>query len=179
MGCTGRTYVHCFRKRCYGRLCTAGEAHPTRRFRGSGEAEGLSGSIGQPAIGRVQGAQIGGIFGFWAKGGSTTTSVDIIPMRPAGLHVETYPNPFREQTAFRVDLPWDGELRVDIIDAAGRTVSSLQRMHLQRGYHSIPWSARDKRGAALPSGAYRAIITAVDTRGMVTHSASVLLLHAR
>ncbi len=142
-------------------------------------SDGIKASIGQPTTGRTQSVQTGGIFGFWATAGMATTSVDATPLRPTGLDVETYPNPFREQTAFRVDLPSDSDLRVDIIDAAGRTVSSFTRMDMQRGNHSITWSARDNRGGALPSGAYRAILTTADASGADSHRASVLLLHTR
>jgi hypothetical protein len=72
--------------------------------------------------------------------------------------VAAAPNPFREATRVRFDLPGDfaatGLARVDVYDVAGRRVRTLSRGARSPVRDSYEWDGRDALGRPVGSGVY-------------------------
>ncbi len=65
-----------------------------------------------------------------------------------------YPNPFSSSTTVSFVVPEAGQVRIDILDASGRTVSTLLDGSVSLGAHSIRWQGKDRSGAYVASGVY-------------------------
>ena len=75
------------------------------------------------------------------------------------------PNPFRAATEIGFSLSQraaSGNVRLEILDVAGRRVAALLDQRLGPGRHSIAWNGRADGGAALGSGIYFARLTTQD-----------------
>jgi aminopeptidase N len=85
---------------------------------------------------------------------ANVTAVD--PMAAAaGLELAMpSPNPTRGATSIRFTTPRDGAVDVDVIDAGGRRVASLQHGAMAAGEHRLEWSGRGADGHALRPGVY-------------------------
>ncbi len=70
------------------------------------------------------------------------------------------PNPFNPSTTVSFALARDGRVRVDVVDAAGRSVAVLLDAERSAGEHAVAWNGRDARGGAVPSGVYFARVAA-------------------
>lgn len=71
------------------------------------------------------------------------------------------PNPIRDATTLRFDLPRAGEASLEIYDVSGRRVAELLRgERVAAGAHSVRWDARDGRGRSVAPGVYFAKLTA-------------------
>ena len=64
------------------------------------------------------------------------------------------PNPARGAVALRLDIPGAGELAVDVLDAQGRHVATLERGSAAPGRRAITWSGCTDRGGRARPGAY-------------------------
>lgn len=64
------------------------------------------------------------------------------------------PNPARGRVALAIRRTGDGELRVDVLDAAGRRVRELHRGAAPAGETRMDWDTRDDGGAPVPAGVY-------------------------
>jgi len=87
-----------------------------------------------------------------ARAGFEPVPVGIEPEAPlpVGPRVHgVYPNPFREQAAFRFTLPAAGTVTLTIHDVLGRTVATLLDAPLSAGEHLLPLS-----GSGWASGVY-------------------------
>ncbi len=62
---------------------------------------------------------------------------------------QNYPNPFNPETKFRFDIKQAGLVKLRIIDAAGKEISTLVNSQLKAGEYEFKWNA-----ANLPSGVY-------------------------
>jgi hypothetical protein len=72
------------------------------------------------------------------------------------LHLyPVYPNPSRDGTTLRFDVPSHaGGVYLDIYTAEGRRVRSLVSGEWERGRHQLVWDGRDGSGNAVASGVY-------------------------
>lgn len=64
------------------------------------------------------------------------------------------PNPFRERTTLRLDLPAAAAVRAEVFDPAGRHVRTLVARALPAGRHTIAWDGLDAAGRPAPAGLY-------------------------
>ena len=64
------------------------------------------------------------------------------------------PNPFQDETTFRLSLASSGEVRLEIVDVRGRLVKGLIRGELQAGKFHATWYGDDERGHRVSSGVY-------------------------
>lgn len=75
--------------------------------------------------------------------------------RPSGeMAPVCRPNPFREATTLRFQLPKSGLAKVSVYDAAGRLVFTKRFDRLLRGIHEWQWRGLDSSGERVPSGVY-------------------------
>lgn len=65
-----------------------------------------------------------------------------------------YPNPFNGSTLITYRLGQDGEVHLDVFDAAGQKVKSLVRGFWPAGTYGVHWDGRDDKGRAAASGVY-------------------------
>jgi hypothetical protein len=64
------------------------------------------------------------------------------------------PNPTRGTISFSVVVPREQKVGIDVIDATGRHVATIQRGALAVGEHPFKWRGRDDAGAPAPAGIY-------------------------
>ena len=64
------------------------------------------------------------------------------------------PNPFRDGTTLRFQVPSADDVRLDVFDVQGRRVRELVSTRLDAGSHTVDWDGRDDRGNSLASGLY-------------------------
>jgi hypothetical protein len=79
------------------------------------------------------------------------------PFLPTRLRLgQNYPNPFNAATILPFSVPQKpgGELRLEILNAAGQVVTTLLNGHLEPGQHQARWDGRDEHGHPLASGLY-------------------------
>ena len=83
-----------------------------------------------------------------------------------------YPNPFILSTNISLNIPQTENIKVDIYDMMGRSICTLKNDIMQKGIHTIEWSARDENGNKLPGGIYFARIQTSN----ITRNTKMLLL---
>lgn len=72
-----------------------------------------------------------------------------------------FPNPFRDATEFRFELPFSARTSLEIIDVTGRRVASLlQGDRLEAGSYRRVWDGRDSEGRDVATGVYFIRLTA-------------------
>ena len=64
------------------------------------------------------------------------------------------PNPFKEHTRIRFEIPITSEVNILIYDALGRKVKTLVKHEYQPGQYTITWDGTDSHGNSLPPGTY-------------------------
>lgn len=75
------------------------------------------------------------------------------------------PNPFNPSTEIRFDLPRQGPVTLQVVDARGRQVAVLLAGAMRNsGSHAVHWDARARDGRVLPSGVYWAQLDAQGVR---------------
>ncbi|HKW15848.1 MAG TPA: T9SS type A sorting domain-containing protein [Candidatus Krumholzibacteria bacterium] len=85
---------------------------------------------------------------------AAATGVGNTPAITALTVLQNHPNPFTGETQLSVGLPARGDIRVAIYDVTGRRVRSVLVPAQEKGWDTLRISARDDRGAPLPSGVY-------------------------
>ncbi|MDM7926036.1 MAG: family 43 glycosylhydrolase, partial [bacterium] len=69
-----------------------------------------------------------------------------------------YPNPFNPGTRIRFHLGSKGQVRIMLMDAAGRKVRSLMDKDHSAGWIETEWDGRDDNGEDAPSGMYLCVL---------------------
>lgn len=87
-------------------------------------------------------------------------SVDNAPTGARVLLDPVTPNPARDGASLRFRLPGAGDVRLSIVDLAGRRVRGLASGRAAAGVHTVLWDGRDDAGRRLPAGAYWARLSA-------------------
>jgi hypothetical protein len=74
---------------------------------------------------------------------------------PTGLALgPAEPNPFRTETSFHLDLPYEAAVGLTIYDVSGRVVVRPADGALPAGDHVLAWDGRDRDGRAVAAGVY-------------------------
>jgi hypothetical protein len=81
------------------------------------------------------------------------------PARTAELR-QNSPNPFNPHTVIGYYLPGACRVRLEVFDAAGRSVKVLVDGTQPAGEHEVNWDGRDSRGVMSASGVYFYRLTA-------------------
>lgn len=103
--------------------------------------------------------------------GSAATPVGP-PAAPRAIALRSEPNPMRESSRVRFEMPRAGAARLRVVDAAGRVVRWLVDGERPAGRHEARWDGRDAAGARVPSGRYFYVLSA---GGLESRSAVVLV----
>ncbi len=74
------------------------------------------------------------------------------PFEP--LLAQNSPNPFRQATVIRYQVPENDHITLRIYDAMGRQVKSLVDSEQPRGEYEITWDGKGETGETLPAGIY-------------------------
>lgn len=118
-----------------------------------------------------------GIAGAWTAIGEIICpqilGVDSRPLSAGVNLAAAYPNPFRESTTLRFNMPSRSRATLRIHDLAGRLVRTVVDTELQAGSQTTSWDARDDRGARVAGGTYFARLM---VGGMVA-SRTMILVH--
>lgn len=109
--------------------------------------------------------------GVYRMGGVTT--VPGPDARLAGRALAVHPNPSRQGMRVVFRAPSLGPVRLEVIDAAGRRVSTLVSGTLPRGVYERAWDGRDAQGRDVPAGVYLMRLSAggqvTTTKLAITH----------
>jgi hypothetical protein len=89
---------------------------------------------------------------------SATSVDDGRHLHPTSLSISNYPNPFNPSTRISYSVPQSGHVTMTVYDMLGRAVSTLVDRSVEKGNHTVSWSARDHQGNDVPSGIYFARI---------------------
>jgi len=89
----------------------------------------------------------------------TGTAAGAAPPPPARL-LAPWPHPANPSVTVAFELDAPGRARLTVLDAAGRRVALLAEGTFPAGRHAFTWRGRDGAGRPLPSGVYRAVLTA-------------------
>lgn len=71
--------------------------------------------------------------------------------------VRAAPNPFHASTSVVLDVNEPRDVRLTILDAAGRRVRELDAGRLSVGRHTVRWDGRDANGAPAAAGIYHVV----------------------
>jgi len=80
----------------------------------------------------------------------------VLPKKPM-LH-RVFPNPFNPTTIIRFQLPYNGDVRLDIYNLRGQLVETLIDENRKAGLHHVKWNGKDMYGKAVSSGTYFAVM---------------------
>jgi len=72
---------------------------------------------------------------------------------PGEFHFSAFPNPFNNAVVFKISLPEDSPVLIEIFDMSGRKVNHIYTQ-FKAGIHSLIWNAIGYGGAELNSGVY-------------------------
>lgn len=100
-------------------------------------------------------------------------NTDVAPLAAGALLAPAYPNPFNPSTTLQFENVVESELRLIIVDSAGRRLRELAAGRFAAGQHSVVWDGRDDAGRPLPSGLYLAQLIA--DQGLVGRQKLMLL----
>jgi Zn-dependent metalloprotease len=67
---------------------------------------------------------------------------------------QNYPNPFNPATNISFSLPQQSQVRLEVFDILGRSVTTLINKELNAGSYSAIWAGDDRSGAQVSSGVY-------------------------
>jgi hypothetical protein len=78
-----------------------------------------------------------------------------LPTAPLTFSVEqNHPNPFSPSTTIRYTLPNPSNVRIDVMDPAGRRVRILMNGHETAGVHAVTWDGLDRNQHRVEAGVY-------------------------
>jgi len=121
----------------------------------SGGAITLMGTVGQTAIGTVEGGTTTAYLGFWVPPIiSNTTGVPVPGDVVSNSTLKNFPNPFNTTTTISYDVPERSLVRVRVFDLSGQMVKELVNSVQGAGAQEITWDGTDERGMEVTSGTY-------------------------
>lgn len=111
----------------------------------------------------------GGDF-FLCRFGADQSGIESPARPPAVWLSEAYPNPTRAAVALRLELAREDNVRIDILDVAGRLVTTVHEGPFEAGSHVVRWDGRRTDSGSVSPGVYFARVVAgprVETRRIV------------
>ena len=122
----------------------------------------LNGTVGQPAVGSMQGSERLHGAGFWypTRGFVTGVSEDHGELPAAFLLEQNYPNPFNPATMINGQWPEASDVKLRVFDLLGRQVALLASGWYPAGRYSFRFDA-----SGLASGLYMYRLDATSASG--------------
>lgn len=79
---------------------------------------------------------------------------------------------------FQIDyaLSAEAQVRIQLVDAAGRVRATLSQGTRSAGLHTAVWNGRDQAGVALPTGSYLLQVEAVNSEGEQTRTVTPVVI---
>jgi hypothetical protein len=68
--------------------------------------------------------------------------------------VSSYPNPFRTNVTFKIEMKQDLDNQIRIYNIRGQLVMEFPQTHYQKGENKVIWDGRDSNGKNMASGVY-------------------------
>lgn len=68
--------------------------------------------------------------------------------------LQNYPNPFNPTTVIRYELLRSSPVRLQIVNALGQTIRTIDEGVKQEGVHNVVWNGKTDNGAGVSSGVY-------------------------
>lgn len=112
----------------------------------------LMGTVGQSAIGTVEGGSTTAHLGFWVPRTNTTNAVPTTGGVASSLR--NYPNPFTSTTTIYYTINHRSQVRVRVYDVSGQLVKELVDAVMDAGSGDVVWDGSDSRGEEASSGTY-------------------------
>ena len=98
---------------------------------------------------------------------SGITEDDFQPTAPQRFELSrNFPNPFNSSTAFEFSLPFSEEVKIAVVDAAGREIDVLFTGGMPAGKHTLVWDGRTKDRGEAPSGIYLIFVSSASFTGI-------------
>jgi hypothetical protein len=104
--------------------------------------------------------------------GAAAGEAEAFPPERGSPSLSSSPNPFNPMTAISVRGAPGETVTVSIYDVTGRSLCDLRIRTDSRGEATLRWGGTDRRGAALPSGVYLAVLS---SGGRVLASSKLVL----
>lgn len=95
---------------------------------------------------------------------------------PEEFSIQAFPNPFNPSTRILYALKSAGQVRMSIIDIAGREIAFLVDSRQSEGRYSIVWKGMNSAGKQVGSGVYFAQIVVTDEAGAIAFEQTIRLL---
>jgi hypothetical protein len=111
---------------------------------------------------------------FYGEGPGSTTTTTVMSLsqnNPLTLE-QNIPNPFRERTTIDYSISKACNVKLQVLDMAGRVVETLADSRLQPGKYSVSWNA-----SGYSAGIYFYRIMASDNKGVFNYSKKMILLN--
>ncbi len=86
---------------------------------------------------------------------SNVQNKEVIPL----LDINNYPNPFKKETVFRYELPFDTKVMIKVYDIRGREMITLVDKEEKAGVKTLTWNGNGSAGKKLNPGIYISIIS--------------------
>jgi hypothetical protein len=126
---------------------------------GTASSSGHSASftVGQPAVGRLEGTNFLALVGFWQGDAQVAVRENADPGRRGRLANELStpaPNPFARSTRIQYTVSGPSEVGIAVCDRVGRVVRTLVNGSRPAGRHEVRWNGTDDRDRLVPAGVY-------------------------
>lgn len=114
---------------------------------------------GDPVLPHDLDGTVADIGPFWFDQ-SGATDAPIVDGEVDGLALSITPNPFRPSTgaAIRWSMPREASVSVDVVDVAGRRVTTLVDGQRRAGMNEAHWDGRTANGTRAAAGVYLAVV---------------------
>ena len=103
-----------------------------------------------------------------ARDSVSLQTLDTTGAIPRVLALRALTNPFRDRLEMVLALPQAAEVRLEILDVAGRIVRRMPSARMVAGEHRIGWDGKGSDGRAVSPGAYWASVW-INDRRLVRH----------
>lgn len=114
----------------------------------------LYGTVGQIAIGTVEGGTTTAYLGFWVPQLQNTTGVEVTDPNPGEKNLRNYPNPFNTTTTVFYEVAQRSQIRIRVYDLSGQLVKNLVDQVDEAGAKQVVWDGTDESGHEVTSGNY-------------------------
>ena len=113
----------------------------------------LFGTIGQTAVGTIEGSGKTAYLGFWVPFPSGASAAPDEPK--TGLaYLRNYPNPFNTTTTIYFDVKQRSQARLRVFDMSGQLVSDLMDAVVEPGSQEVAWNGMTTSDQEAASGTY-------------------------